>query len=282
MLADLEQAERRVERVARQARGGDRAAIAEEAWLREVIDALQAGRPARSVPRAGGGAERGARPRLADGQAGAVRRQRRRGLRRGARARSPRTPRRRARARSRSPRASSPSWRSSTTRTRRRCARSSASSESGLAARRARGLRAARADRVLHRRRGQAGAVVAPAPRPRRRGTRPGEIHSDIQKGFVRAEVIGWQELRRRRRLRGRARPRHAAPRGPRLRDGRRRRDHRQVHAVAQRCCQALARRALGASRRMPSSRAAARRRRSRWRVGRRRRRRSAAAWRSA
>ena len=49
-LADLEQAERRLERVARQARSGDRAAVAEEAWLREVIGELQAGRPARSVP----------------------------------------------------------------------------------------------------------------------------------------------------------------------------------------------------------------------------------------
>jgi GTP-binding protein YchF len=50
VYADLEQAERRHERVVRQARGGDRAAVAEEAWLREVIAALQAGRPARSVP----------------------------------------------------------------------------------------------------------------------------------------------------------------------------------------------------------------------------------------
>ena len=50
MLADLEQAERRLERVVRQARGGDRVAVAEEAWLREVVDALGAGRPARSVP----------------------------------------------------------------------------------------------------------------------------------------------------------------------------------------------------------------------------------------
>jgi ribosome-binding ATPase len=50
MLADLEQAERRVEKVGKQARGGDRVAIAEEAWLREVIAALQAGRPARTVP----------------------------------------------------------------------------------------------------------------------------------------------------------------------------------------------------------------------------------------
>jgi len=49
VLADLEQAERRVERVARQARGGDRVALAEEAWLRRVIEALQAGRPARTV-----------------------------------------------------------------------------------------------------------------------------------------------------------------------------------------------------------------------------------------
>jgi ribosome-binding ATPase len=50
VLADLEQAERRVERVAKQAKGGDRAAIVEEAWLREVIGELQAGRPARGVP----------------------------------------------------------------------------------------------------------------------------------------------------------------------------------------------------------------------------------------
>jgi len=50
VLADLEQAERRVERVAKGAKGGDRAAIAEEAWLRAVIGELSAGRPARGVP----------------------------------------------------------------------------------------------------------------------------------------------------------------------------------------------------------------------------------------
>ncbi len=50
VLADLEQAERRVDRVAKQAKGGDRVAIAEESWLREVIDVLGAGRPARIVP----------------------------------------------------------------------------------------------------------------------------------------------------------------------------------------------------------------------------------------
>src|SRR5215203_4441364 len=50
IFADLEQAERRHARVVRDARGGDRAAIAEEAWLRAVIEALQAGRTVRTVP----------------------------------------------------------------------------------------------------------------------------------------------------------------------------------------------------------------------------------------
>jgi hypothetical protein len=50
VYADLEQAERRHARVVREARGGDRAAIAEEEWLRQVVEALQAGRPARTVP----------------------------------------------------------------------------------------------------------------------------------------------------------------------------------------------------------------------------------------
>jgi GTP-binding protein YchF len=50
VYADLEQAERRLERVEKTARGGSKPAIAEEAWLREVIAALQAGRPARTVP----------------------------------------------------------------------------------------------------------------------------------------------------------------------------------------------------------------------------------------
>jgi GTP-binding protein YchF len=50
IFADLEQAERRLDRVIRVARSGDRHAIAEEAWLREVVEALHAGRPARTVP----------------------------------------------------------------------------------------------------------------------------------------------------------------------------------------------------------------------------------------
>ncbi len=50
IYADLEQAERRLQRVERTARSGDRHAVAEEAWLRQLIEALQAGRPARTVP----------------------------------------------------------------------------------------------------------------------------------------------------------------------------------------------------------------------------------------
>jgi GTP-binding protein YchF len=50
VYADLESAERRLERVAKTAKTGDRHAIAEAEWLRELIAALQAGRPARTVP----------------------------------------------------------------------------------------------------------------------------------------------------------------------------------------------------------------------------------------
>ena len=50
IYADLEQAERRHDRVVRQARGGERHAVAEAAWLQAVIEALQSGRPARTVP----------------------------------------------------------------------------------------------------------------------------------------------------------------------------------------------------------------------------------------
>jgi GTP-binding protein YchF len=49
-LADLEQAERRAERIAKAAKTGSREALAEQAWLLEVIAALQQGRPARGVP----------------------------------------------------------------------------------------------------------------------------------------------------------------------------------------------------------------------------------------
>jgi hypothetical protein len=50
VYADLEQAERRIARVVRQARGGDKHAVAEQRWLEQVIAALQEGKPARTVP----------------------------------------------------------------------------------------------------------------------------------------------------------------------------------------------------------------------------------------
>jgi GTP-binding protein YchF len=50
IFADLEQAERRLDRVVRTARGGDKEAIAEQRWLEGVVEALNSGRPARSVP----------------------------------------------------------------------------------------------------------------------------------------------------------------------------------------------------------------------------------------
>ena len=49
LYADLEQAERRLGRVAREAKGGEASLLAEERWLRELVAALGAGRPARSV-----------------------------------------------------------------------------------------------------------------------------------------------------------------------------------------------------------------------------------------
>jgi GTP-binding protein YchF len=50
IYADLEQAERRLERVGRQAKSGEKALVAEADWLRQLVEALQSGRPARSVP----------------------------------------------------------------------------------------------------------------------------------------------------------------------------------------------------------------------------------------
>jgi ribosome-binding ATPase len=50
IYADLEQAERRLDRVAKAAKSGDRRSIAEAAWLRDLVEALQSGRPARTVP----------------------------------------------------------------------------------------------------------------------------------------------------------------------------------------------------------------------------------------
>ncbi|MDQ2758979.1 MAG: redox-regulated ATPase YchF [Actinomycetota bacterium] len=56
IYADLEQAERRLERVSKTAKGGDREAIVQARWLAELVEALGAGRPARSVPLPAGAA----------------------------------------------------------------------------------------------------------------------------------------------------------------------------------------------------------------------------------
>jgi ribosome-binding ATPase len=50
LFADLEQAERRLERVSKQAKSLDKVAVAEERWLVQVIEALRAGRSVRTVP----------------------------------------------------------------------------------------------------------------------------------------------------------------------------------------------------------------------------------------
>src|SRR3954454_12409764 len=50
LFADLEQAERRLERVSKQAKSLDKVAVAEEAWLRRVVEALREGRAGRTVP----------------------------------------------------------------------------------------------------------------------------------------------------------------------------------------------------------------------------------------
>jgi ribosome-binding ATPase len=50
LAADLEQAERRLERVVKPARSGAKEAVAEQAWLEQVVEALGTGTPVRDVP----------------------------------------------------------------------------------------------------------------------------------------------------------------------------------------------------------------------------------------
>lgn len=50
LAADLEQAERRLQKVVKEARSGDKASIAEREWLQSLVEALSSGRPAREVP----------------------------------------------------------------------------------------------------------------------------------------------------------------------------------------------------------------------------------------
>jgi ribosome-binding ATPase len=49
LFADLEQAERRLERVAKQAKSLDKVAVAEERWLHTVVEALREGQAVRTV-----------------------------------------------------------------------------------------------------------------------------------------------------------------------------------------------------------------------------------------
>jgi GTP-binding protein YchF len=50
ILSDFEQVERRLPRVAKQAKSGDAEAIAEQGWLEAAREALAEGRPARTIP----------------------------------------------------------------------------------------------------------------------------------------------------------------------------------------------------------------------------------------
>ena len=50
LAADLEQAERRLERLVKQARSGDEEAVEEKDWLEEVVAGLESGRPVRDFP----------------------------------------------------------------------------------------------------------------------------------------------------------------------------------------------------------------------------------------
>jgi ribosome-binding ATPase len=50
LAADLESGERRLERVTKQARSGDKEAVAEREWLERLVEALSSGRPAREIP----------------------------------------------------------------------------------------------------------------------------------------------------------------------------------------------------------------------------------------
>jgi ribosome-binding ATPase len=49
LAADLDSAERRLEKVVKEARSGDKESVAEKEWLERLIEALSAGKPAREV-----------------------------------------------------------------------------------------------------------------------------------------------------------------------------------------------------------------------------------------
>ena len=133
LYADLEQAERRLERVAKQAKSGDKELVAEERWLREVVEALRGG--PRRAHRAGSpdaAPRRGHAAVGADLEAGALRGERGRGraARAAAGAGGARPRARRARHRGQRPPGGG-ARRAATTTRRRRCARSWACTSRG-------------------------------------------------------------------------------------------------------------------------------------------------------
>ena len=81
LLADLEQAERRLERVRKQAGSGAKEAAAERDWLERVVEALGRGGRCASVPAPDAGRRCPGAPPGAELEAGALRRQRGRGRR---------------------------------------------------------------------------------------------------------------------------------------------------------------------------------------------------------
>ena len=231
IYADLEQAERRHARIVREARGGDRRAIAEEAWLRSAIEALQAGRPVRSVPvpedAPNAARDLGAltaKPVLyvanvseGDDDVPAVVTEHAAGREAAAVAISSRL----------------------------EAELSELEDDEAEGMREELGISESGLQRVVGGAFSLLGLIAfftAGEDKPAqswhlRQGLSAwhaaGEIHSDIQRGFVRAEVIGWEALVESGGYAAGPRPRRAPARGSRLRHAGRRRDHRQVHAVA-------------------------------------------------
>jgi ribosome-binding ATPase len=194
LYADLEQAERRLERVAKQAKSGDKEAIAEEAWLRTVLDALQAGRAVRTVPAPEGAP--GAEVRLSALTSKPVLYVA--NVAEGAPLEPP--PELVAHAEQRDARATAVSARLE-------AELAELDEEEAAAMREELGVGETGLDRVV---RGAFGLLdliaffTAGEDKPAqswhlRRGLTAwhaaGQVHSDIQRGFVRAEVIGWEEL---------------------------------------------------------------------------------------
>ena len=220
IYADLEQAERRHGRVVRDARSGDRVAVAEEAWLREVIDALQSGRPVRTVapPADAPEAVRNLSPLTSKPVLFVV------NVEEGA-DEVPVEVADRAAEEGALVVAVSSRLEAELSELDDEEAASMreelGAGESSLRPRRQRRVRAARRARVLHGRRGEAGAVVAPQARPDgvARGGRDPHGHPEgvRPRGDHRLGGAGG-----RRRLRRRAVEGDAAARGPRLHDGRR------------------------------------------------------------